>query len=106
MRKSLHQEPLLELVSTSSAETRSSLTWHELFGARVSTQLSLAIEELGKHILAYDEYMKKLGNNLSTTVNSYNTAYKEFNKMDKDVMRVTGGERQIEPMQLEKPNAE
>ena len=62
------------------------------------------VEELGKHILAYDEYMKKLGNNLSTTVNSYNTAYKEFNKMDKDVMRITGGERQIEPMMLEKPN--
>ena len=64
------------------------------------------VEELGKHILAYDEYMKKLGNNLSTTVNAYNTAYKEFNKMDKDVMRITDGERQIEPLQLEKPSVE
>jgi DNA recombination protein RmuC len=64
------------------------------------------VEELGKHMLAYDEYLKKLGNNLSTTVNAYNTAYKEYNKIDKDVMRIAGGERQVEPLQLEKPNIE
>lgn len=64
------------------------------------------VEELSKHILAYDEYLKKLGNNLSTTVNSYNTAYKEFNKIDKDVIRIAGGEKQIEPLQIERPNIE
>ena len=64
------------------------------------------VEDLGKHILAYDEYFKKLGNNLSTTVNSYNTAYKELNKIDKDVVRITDGEKQIEPMQLEKPRVD
>jgi DNA recombination protein RmuC len=64
------------------------------------------VEELGKHMLAYDEYLKKLGNNLSTAVNTYNTAYKEFNKIDKDVMRITEGEKKIEPLQIEKPNIE
>jgi len=62
------------------------------------------VEELGKHILAYDEYLKKLGNNLSTTINSYNSAYKEFNKIDKDVIRIGGGDKTIEPMLLDKPN--
>lgn len=62
------------------------------------------VEDLGKHILAYDEYLKKLGNNLSTTVNSYNSAYKEFNKIDKDVVRITDSEKQIEPMLLDKPS--
>jgi DNA anti-recombination protein RmuC len=57
-------------------------------------------------MLAYDEYLKKLGNNLSTAVNTYNTAYKEFNKIDKDVMRITEGEKKIEPLQIEKPNIE
>ncbi len=61
------------------------------------------VEDLGKHLLAYDEYLKKLGNNLSTSVNSYNTAYKEFNKIDKDVMRITDGEKMIEPLAIEKP---
>lgn len=64
------------------------------------------VEELGKHLLAYDEYLKKLGNNLSTTVNSYNFAYKEFNKVDKDVIKIVGGEKIIEPLVLERPNVE
>jgi len=69
-------------------------------------EIQKRVGELGKHILAYDEYFKKLGNNLSTTVNSYNTAYKELNKIDKDVIRIAGGERGIEPTLLEKPNLE
>ncbi|MBI2444556.1 MAG: DNA recombination protein RmuC [Candidatus Magasanikbacteria bacterium] len=64
------------------------------------------VEELGKHLLAYDEYLKKLGGHLSTTVNTYNTAYKEFNKIDKDVMRITGGEKRVEVLQIEKPTVE
>lgn len=64
------------------------------------------VGDLGKHLLAYDEYLKKLGQHLSTTVNAYNTAYKEFNKIDKDVMRLTNGEKQIEPLLIEKPEQE
>ena len=62
------------------------------------------VEQLGKHLLAYDEYFKKLGNNLGTTVNSYNAAYKELNKIDKDVVKITDGENKIEPLQIDKPN--
>jgi len=61
------------------------------------------VEALGKHINAYDDYMKKLGNSMSTTVNHYNTAYKELGKIDKDVVRITEGERKIDPLQIEKP---
>jgi DNA recombination protein RmuC len=61
------------------------------------------VEDLGRHILAYDEYLKKMGNNLSATVGAYNNAYKEFNKIDKDVVKITEGEKQIEPMQIDKP---
>ena len=71
-----------------------------------AVEIRKRVEELGKHILAYDEYFKKLGNNLATTVNSYNTAYKELNKIDKDVVRITDSERAIEPVLLEKPNME
>jgi len=71
-----------------------------------AVEIRKRVEELGKHILAYDEYFKKLGNNLATTVNSYNTAYKELNKIDKDVIKITEGERGIEPTLLEKPNLE
>ena len=61
------------------------------------------VGDLSKHLVAYDDYFKKLGNNLSTTVNSYNTAYKELNKIDKDIMHITGGEKEIEVLQIDKP---
>ncbi len=60
------------------------------------------VEMLGKHVAAYENYMKKLGNSMSTTVNHYNTAYKELAKIDKDVVRITEGERVIEPVVIEK----
>ena len=65
------------------------------------------VEQLGKHIINFDEYMKKLGNNLSTTVNSYNTSYKELKKIDKDVVRITDRtEAGLEPEFLDKPKME
>jgi len=58
---------------------------------------------LQKHLLNYDEFLKKLGNNLATVVNAYNQTYKEFAKIDKDVAKLTEGEEQVEPLQIDKP---
>jgi len=66
-------------------------------------EIRKGVEVLGKHLKGYEEYMKKLGNHLSTTCNTYNTAYKELNKIDKDVVKITDGERTIEPLQIDKP---
>lgn len=64
------------------------------------------VEKLNRHLLSYDEYMKKMGNTLGTTVNHYNNAYKEFKKIDKDVVRVTKGESKVDVLELEKPKNE
>ncbi|KKU14945.1 hypothetical protein A3I34_01595 [Candidatus Jorgensenbacteria bacterium RIFCSPLOWO2_02_FULL_45_12] len=48
------------------------------------------VEELGKHMGSYESFLKKLGGHLGTTVNMYNSAYKEFAKIDKDILRVSG----------------
>jgi DNA recombination protein RmuC len=64
------------------------------------------VESLQKHLLSYDEYLNKLGNNLETTVNMYNRAYKEFGKIDKDVIKITGRTDKIEPLALERPARE
>lgn len=61
------------------------------------------VEELGKHIKAYEEYYMKLGASLSTTVNHYNTGYKELGKIDKDVRRIAGEAPGIDPQLLERP---
>ncbi len=64
------------------------------------------IEELGKHLGNYDIYMKKLGTNLGTVINSYNTASKELGKIDKDVLKITGVAIGIEQAVLDKPKDE
>lgn len=64
------------------------------------------VEDLGKHLAAYEDYMRKLGVTLGTSVNHYNTAYKELKKVDKDVMRITGDAVGIEPTLLDKPTLE
>ncbi len=61
------------------------------------------IEKLGKHMAGYDEFIKKLGASLSTTVNHYNNASTEFKKIDKDVMKITGGKSEIEILTIERP---
>ncbi len=66
-------------------------------------EIRKGVEQLGKHLFAYEEYLKKMGKNLDTTVNAYNASYKEFAKIDKDVVKITGGEKSVEPLQLEKP---
>lgn len=66
-------------------------------------EIRVHVENLGKHLSKYEEYYKKLGSSLSTTVNHYNAAYKELGKVDKDVLRITGESAGIETKNLEAP---
>ena len=64
------------------------------------------VEKLARHLLHYEDFMKKLGGSLSTTVNHYNNAYKEFRKIDKDIVKITDGKPKVEPLELSKPKTE
>ncbi|MEK7599106.1 MAG: DNA recombination protein RmuC [Patescibacteria group bacterium] len=61
------------------------------------------VEELGRHIKNYEEFVAKLGNHLSSTVNAYNASYKELGKIDKDVLKITGAAPGLEPLAVDKP---
>jgi len=61
------------------------------------------IEKLQRHMGSYDEFLKKLGISMQTTVNHYNNAYAEFKKIDKDVTKITGKEGKIEVLKIDKP---
>jgi len=61
------------------------------------------VETLGKHLGSYENYMKKLGIHLGTSVNMYNSAYKELGKIDKDVLKIADKAVGIEPDLLTKP---
>jgi len=64
------------------------------------------VNKLSTHLSAYQSHMSKLGNSLGTTVNAYNTASKEFVKIDKDITKVSGASIDAELIQLDKPSQE
>jgi DNA recombination protein RmuC len=60
------------------------------------------VGELTKHLKSYEEYHNKLGNSIGTVINHYQASQKEFKKVDKDIMKITGESMELEPMLLEK----
>lgn len=64
------------------------------------------IQDLGRHLIAHDQYMKKLGNSLSVSVGHFNTAHKELGNIDKDIVKITGSEPAVEAMAIDRPSTE
>ncbi len=66
-------------------------------------EIKVNIEKLGRHMASYDDFMRKLGLSMSTTVNHYNNAYIEFKKIDKDITKITDKKNDLEILKIEKP---
>lgn len=66
------------------------------------------VEKLQKHLAAYHEHHQKIGNQLGTVVNSYNRSSNEFNKIDKDVLKITDSDSLLEDEvgKLDRPKKE
>jgi len=62
------------------------------------------VENLSRHLSSYETYIQKLGDHLGKTVGAYNSAYKEFGKVDKDVLKITGSGFESDVKQIEKPS--
>jgi len=71
-----------------------------------AVEIQQRVGELGKHVAAYEQFYKKLGVSLGTSVSHYNAGYKELGKIDKDVYRIADAKIGIEPELLDKPAAE
>ncbi len=64
------------------------------------------VEMLMRHLMAYEDSYKKLGNSLNTVFNHYSRGSKEFKMIDKDIFRITGESGKFEPLALERPDVE
>lgn len=66
------------------------------------------VGDLMTHLKKYAEKYEKLGKSLSTVVNQYTDGGREFKKIDKDILKITGFEQGLgyEPPALEKPETE
>ena len=72
-----------------------------------AVEIQKRVGDLGRHLNAYQDHMNKVGTHLSTTVNAYNNAGKEYGKIDKDVIRITDGKSKIDAdiPEIERPKA-
>lgn len=68
-------------------------------------EIQKQVEKLRRHITDYEIYLEKIGNALSTTVNHYNTAYKKFSLIEKDILKISDEERlsQVQTKILQRP---
>lgn len=65
--------------------------------------IQLRIGQLGRHLSGYKTFMEKLGNSLGTTVNHFNSANKEFRKVDTDIYRISEESVGVEVLLLDRP---
>lgn len=72
----------------------------------IAKDIQKNVWKLANHINSYETYLNKLWVSLWTTVNHYNNAYKEFNKIEKDIIKITMQETksEINILELERPN--
>lgn len=61
---------------------------------------------LGVHIRKFDDLLSKMGKSLSITVNHYNNSYKELSKIDKDVVKISGGNSEVDVAIVDRPQQE
>lgn len=66
-------------------------------------EIQKRVGELERHLTTHDEFLSKLGNSLSTSVNHYNRTMSEWKKIDKDVLRINGESPEFEVFSIENP---
>lgn len=67
-------------------------------------ELRQRIVEMSKHLAAYEQHFQSVGKNLTTVVNQYNLASKEYGKIDKDIMRITGNGNGFQAAVIDRPS--
>lgn len=105
------QKQRVFIVSPTSIIAYLNLVWSGIKAFKVeegAKQIQKKVEDLGRHIQNYEEFYKKLGASLSTTVNHYSKGYDELRKIDKDVYKITDGQvgGNMEVVKIQKPELE
>jgi len=52
-------------------------------------EIKKQIWNLWRHLNSYEQYFSKLWNTLNTCINHYDSADKEFKKIDKDIFKIS-----------------
>ncbi|MDP2684865.1 MAG: DNA recombination protein RmuC [bacterium] len=102
-------EKKVHIVSPTTFYVTLQSLWQGMRAFKIQEKTKDILKQVGKldtHIKVYEDYLKKLGGHLDTTVNTYNSAYKEFKKIDKDVVKMIGGDSKVEALEIDKTKRE
>ena len=78
---------------------------HNMKVERSIDEIMTNIDKLSNHLNAYKDVHDSLGKTIRTVVNHFNKSSKEFNKIDKDITKISGGSSSIQFKEntIEKP---
>tara|TARA_X000001036_G_C20571840_1_gene762984 strand:+ start:88 stop:1197 length:1110 start_codon:yes stop_codon:yes gene_type:complete len=78
---------------------------HNMKVERSIDEIMTNIDKLSNHLNAYKDVHDSLGKTIGTVVNHFNRSSKEFNKIDKDITKISGGRSSIKFQRdtIEKP---
>jgi DNA recombination protein RmuC len=66
-------------------------------------QILIQVTNLKKHLELFEDNFSKMGKHLGTVVGAYNSSYKNFKSVDKDLFKITGEQIAITAEELERP---
>lgn len=69
-----------------------------------ATNIIKKVEDLQKHMGAYETYHAKLGNSLGTVINHYDASGKQLKMISRDTLKITGVGEVFEPEAIDKPH--
>lgn len=64
------------------------------------------VGDLERHLVAYEQYHQNVGKHLGTAVNQYNLSVKEFGKIDKDLLKITGQGTGTQAQLVDRPSSD
>lgn len=103
------KEKRVHIVSPTTLYVTLQALWHAMNAYKIqeSTQEILKnVRVLSGHLKGYDDYFKKIGKNLKTTIISYNEGQRELGKIDKDFLKLEVPGINIKIDQIEPPASE
>lgn len=68
-----------------------------------AAQIQKNVGQLARHLDSFTDYLDKLGKSLGTSIGHYNNAYKQFSSINIDINKISGGQKQLTPQILSKP---
>lgn len=101
------QERKVIIVSPTSfyAYLQTVLQWLRALQIEEKAQdIATHVKKLWRHMDSYEEYLEKLWKSMWVSVGHYNEAYKKFNLIEKDILKITDSENsEMKNIQLDRP---